>query len=483
MKRSGWSAATLWAIAGSLVLTGPATAAETVDQAGAERMEAAIRRYTGPLPFDKGIVSVTAADGAYVVEIDVKPLFTGAEKVTFESDPFTYRLTPREDGRFDATFDERISYRFTMDGPAGKEETEARIDGCTSSGIYDPAILGFPKVTMKCRDYVVKSRSPLAEIELSLKDLFIDATARDVGNGDVDIEFVETVGAFSEKVSLGAGASKTGILVNAAGADAKGTLKGLRNVPLFELLAAFVRHGDVAAMKADQANIKTLVTHALPLLGSMDMDVVLRDLTVDLPIGQVRLARFTEALAMTGFTKAASGTLSLGYEGLELPAGLPAWSRELLPKQGNIVVGVDGFDGDALARLAIDSFDANQSPPLPDSVMPGFMSLLAAGKPRLFVRPSFLGSEIAEIRAEGDMTLLTPQAGKFTVTARGVDEFTAALNRSDLSQRDKSKAGMALAFVKGLGKADAEGRLLWDIDFDVARESLVVNGQPMPLGK
>ena len=54
------------ALLAACLATGPAFAAEDVNQAGADRIKQAITTYVGSAPFDKGVVTVTPKGGEYI---------------------------------------------------------------------------------------------------------------------------------------------------------------------------------------------------------------------------------------------------------------------------------------------------------------------------------------------------------------------------------------------------------------------------------
>jgi hypothetical protein len=270
------------------------------------------------------------------------------------------------------------------------------------------------------------------------------------------------------------------ITISGDGASASISMNGFQYDAMLDLLALVVRHDTPAGLKADQDVIKAAVLKLLPLHSGSKADIEVKNLAVGTPYGSVRLGSFGERFAFSGLTKQASATIGFSYDGLELPAIVPEWAQKVAPKQGNIEFGVKDINADALVRLAIEKFDANHTPPIADEAKPEFLQILMASAPHFLINPSSLATGGIDVRFEGDMSMLPTQAGKFTISSQGYDDLQVALSNSNLP--DKDKAFLAIAFIKGLGRTGPDGRLRWEIEFDVPNKKLIVNGQQLPIG-
>lgn len=464
------------AAAACLVAASPALAAEAVDQAGADKLKQAIEHYVGTKPFDSGMVSLSVKDGAYELKIDPKQAFSQLPKaITLDFSPFAYRLKPMDDGRYAVTSDQDITFTYGFDVPQGRMNAAAAITECKSDGIYDPAMLAFANLTMHCGNYHVTSHGPDGDAEITIKDFGIQLTSKAVAAGRNDVHMVETVGTMIEDFNGKDPKVPMKMLLTADGIAATVDYHGLASRPVLDFVALIVADGT-----SDQEKIKTALAGLLPLWDDIKLDAKIDSMSVDTPVGTFRAKNFSETLALSGLTKQAAATIGLGYDDLELPAIVPGWAQKLVPTKGRVEFGVKDVDADGLARLAIAKFDAAKTPPIPSDAEQDFLNVLLAGAPHFLINPSSLANGGLDVKFEGDMSLLPKQAGKFTISSSGLDEVSLAIANSDMP--DKDKAALAVTFIKGLAKSGADGRLLWEIEFDTTGPSLKVNGQSMPIG-
>jgi hypothetical protein len=468
------------ALLAACLATGPALAAEDVNQAGADRIKQAIATYVGSAPFDKGVVTVTPKGDAYELKADFTALLAKFKNATVEAPPVIYHLKPMDDGRYAVTFDDSYHFKLAMDVPKGRFDYDVALEGCKSDGVFDPSLRAFAGFVMKCGTYRVAGKAPDQDIVATIKDFSVDFKSERATGGGLNAKVVESVGSFTETVKVQDATLNGDITISGDGISANISMDDFKYDAMLDLLATIVRHDSAEALKADQDAIKAALLKLLPLHAGSKADVEVKNLTVGTPFGSVKLGAFTERFVFSGLTKQASGIFGFSYDGLVLPAIVPDWVQKIAPNQGNIEFGVKDIDADGLARLAIEKFDANRTPPIDDASGPEFLKILMAGAPHFLVNPSSLATSGIDVRFEGDMSMFPTQAGKFTISSHGFDDLQVALSNSDMP--DKDKAALAIAFVKGLGKTGPDGRLLWEIEFDVPNKKLIVNGQPMPVG-
>ena len=464
------------AAAACLFAASPAFAAEEVNQAGADKLKQAIEHYIGTKPFESGVVTLSVKDGAYELKIDPKSALSHLPAgATLDVSPVAYRLKPTDDGRYAVTSDQGVNFTYGFDGPLGRINAAAAITDCKSDGIYDPAMLAFATLSMHCGNYRITQHGPDGDAEITIKDFGIELSSKAVAAGRNDVHMVETVGTMIEDFNGKDPKVPMKMLLTADGISASVDYHGLASRPLLDLVALVVGEGS-----RDQDKIKAALTGMLPLWDDVGMKAKIDAMSIDTPVGTFRIKNFGEDIALSGLTKKAAGTIGLSYDDIELPAIVPGWTQKLIPTKGRIEFGVKDVDADGLARLAIAKFDPASKPPIPPEAKDDFMKVLLAGAPHFLVNPSSLANGGIDVKFEGDMSLLPTQAGKFTISSAGFEELRLAIANSDMP--DKDKAGLAITFAKGLAKSGADGRLIWEIEFDTAGPKLKVNGQPMPIG-
>jgi len=466
----------LMSAAACLCLAGPALAAEP-DQAGADKIRQGIEHYLGKKAFDNGTLSITISGDAYELKIDPKaalPIIPRLADITFA--PFVYRLKAMDDGRYGVTFDQSVSFSYTLEGPTGPLKNTGTIDRCRSDGVYDPKMLAFATMKAKCEAYHITQTGPEADADITVKGLAIDITGASVSDGKSDTHVVEAIESLVEDINFKDPKMPFNkVVATADNIGATIDLHGFANRPFLDLLALVLNQGD-APPSADA--VKAALVSLLPLWDDNRADVKIGAMSVDMPMGTVRLKNVTEGINMSGLTKSAAGTVAFGYEGLELPSIVPDWTKTLIPTQGRIEFGVKDIDADGLARLAIAKYDPSQKPPIPAEAQTDFLNILMATSPHFLINPSSLAANGIDVKFEGDMSMFPTQAGKFTISSNGLDQVQMALTNSDMPNKDK--AALGISFVKGLAKSGADGRLVWEVEFDVAQKKLIVNGMPLP---
>jgi len=465
---------------GALLLAGRASAAEAVDQAGADRIRQAIESYVGAKPFEDGFFSVVPDGDAYVVKASLAKIVAKLRGASVDAPPFVYRLQPMPDGRYGLTSNNSYHLDFSADLPSGPFTQRFELTDCKSDGIFDPAMHAFSSYSVKCGLYHVTGKSRQQDVDLSFKDIAVDVKAKSAGAGRLDIAVTEALGSavedarfsdahFSGRMKLSIGAGSATISLNAVRYDA-----------LLDLVALIVRHDGPDSLKADRDAIEAAALKALPLHDGMDLQGNFKDATVETPVGTFGLGSFGEHVTLTGLTKQASASIGFVYDGLRLPPSLPDLAKKFIPTHGQLEFAVKDIDADGLSRLAIQKFDPSQEPRIPAEAGPDFLKILTAGAPHFLINPSSLVADDIDLKFEGDMSMLPTQSGKFTLSAGGYDALRPALSKSGLPGADK--AALGVAFVRGLAKTGADGRLIWEIDFDTAKRSLTVNGTPLPVG-
>ena len=138
-------------------------------------------------------------------------------------------------------------------------------------------------------------------------------------------------------------------------------------------------------------------------------------------------------------------------------------------------MSVAGFDLAAPAALILDKLDLTKSEPLPkDLDAPLMQALMPKGSVTITLGPSQVLAGLYGLTAAGSMTAgpVAMPAGEALVKLKGMDETMAALQAAP---PDIQQMSAALLLVKGLGKAEADGSLSWQI-VGTEAGALTVNG-------
>jgi hypothetical protein len=458
--------------------------AQSATADGAKQLQDSLSKTFGTAIFDKGIVTITPQGSAYAVKLDPAPAIAASANpdVSVSFDPIVYLATPNSDGTYAVTSDSSIKYSVTSKAGPDPFDMTASLEGCKSSGIFDPKISAFSSYDVSCAGQKASMHQPKADMDLVYGPTTLKMTGLAAAAGGTTLTMKQNVDGFNGTILIKDGEMPMPIKLTAKGATSDASIENAQLGTLFELISIAAQSKDPQKLIADQDAIKQKVLTALPIWNNLGGNVVVSDLSVETPFGTAKLATFEEAIAITGAVKDASYAIGLKYTGLQLPDTplIPKWVGPLLPTQGNIDLKFSGVDLDAMARLAIQNFDATKKPPIPESLNPQFLQIFMSGQPQLNLGPSTFTASAGALSAQGSMSVIPTQKGKVTIAATNLDQIIAAVNSADVPNKDSAMMGIAL--IKGLAKTGADGKAIWDVDFDAATKAVSINGQVLSPG-
>jgi len=205
-------------------------------------------------------------------------------------------------------------------------------------------------------------------------------------------------------------------------------------------------------------------------------------LLIALPIGAIALSGARVAVGVSNNGPESALDVTVGAEGLSLPAGLlPPGAADLTPSKVNLAATVNGFDIAAAANMAIDSLHlGGGGPAISPSDSAKVTAALIGGRPiKVTLTPSHLAAPAVDADLQGELAYAAGKpSGAVTVRMRGFDKTMNAVKA--LGPEIALKAVPALAMAKGLAKTETDGALSWLIELGDDR-SIKVNG--LPLGK
>lgn len=164
-------------------------------------------------------------------------------------------------------------------------------------------------------------------------------------------------------------------------------------------------------------------------------------------------------------------------------AAAPAALKKALPKEAALGLRYSGFKLSAMWQALADPKMVRESLTTKDYYT---KRILPDGRIRASFDGTYIRSDHYDFTLAGDMALPLDNPGKpeevdLKLTAREFDKTIKFLQ--DLSREDPQFGRMSFAAMamKGLGRAQADGSMLWHIETD-ANGALEVNGQPLPRG-
>lgn len=455
---------------------------QTIDSQGAAELSQNLSRYVGTQAIDKGVVAVSAEGDAYKVAIDFKPLvelIPKQEVLKFDFAPLAFLVKPRGDGEWDVSADLSLNGSFEVSGPEGPQSMQMSIKGGTFAGVYNPELAAFMSATSSMDSMTMTSRDSMQQAEITAGAGTATLSATPSAAGGVDFTTAQTSADFVEVLNLDDSESglKLPLTIKAPKLSVDATGKGLRTKPLLDLVAFAVANGDEAKVKANQAQLKSLLLAALPLWERIDGTYAFHDFSVDSPVGTFGASELGIGFGSDGIGQ--NGTLSYAIKasGLTVPQDmLPAWSAAVMPTDIDLNIGGANINLHDTVKRAIEAFDLNQDPPLPDAVGAVLAADFMASLPKLVIGRSTVKSGSTEVALEGEVTFpdAKPDAN-LTVGVAGYDKIVESLQAAAASDPAFAQYVPAALVIKGFGKTLPDGRLEWAVNVK-PDGSVLVNG-------
>jgi len=464
-----------------LFLASP-SAAQTVDAQGAKQLADAFARYIGRQAFDSKVVAVAAEGDAYRITLDFKALaalFPDRKLVKLDFAPYSMLVRPLAGGTWDVSSGLDWKGSFEANGEKGRQTMEFAIPGGTFTGTYDPALAAFTSASGSFSGMTMKSRNATETVDMTSGAGSYELTGAAASGGGVDFTLKEDIAGFVESILIDEPESglKLPFTLRAPGMSVEANGKGVRSKPLLDLLAFAVANGDDEKIKTDQAELKSLLTAALPVWERVDGSYAFTDFAVESPVGLFGAKTLSASFGADGVSTSGALNYSLKARGLVLPKlVLPKWTFPFLPTDFDLNFGGAGIDLDSMARKSIENFDLNKEPALSEEFGDALVADFLAKKPRVVIGRSSIGNADIEVTMEGDMTFEGEQPdADVTFSAKGYDRIVSALQDAAKEQPEIAQYVPVALTVKGFGKTLADGRIEWTVNAR-ADGSVAVNG-------
>ncbi|RWC41633.1 MAG: hypothetical protein EOS28_19710 [Mesorhizobium sp.] len=456
-----------------LALSAPAFG-QTVDGEGAKQLSENLSRYIGSKAIDSGFLKVSVEGDAYKLAVDFKPvvnLLATQHSFKFDFSPYAFLVKPSSNGTWNVSADLSPSGSFEFMGPEGPQSIQFSIKDSKFTGVYDTELAAFTSATHSTAGMTMKTRDTMQRAEVSTGAGTATMNATQAANGGVDFTATQTIADFAETLDFDDPKSglKFPLTIKSPELSVNATGKGMRTKPFLDLLAFAVANEDEAKLKANQAQLKSLLLAALPLWERIDGSYGLKDVSVESPVGHFGAAELGTSFGSDGIAQNGAINYTIKAAGLTIPPNLvPAWGTALLPTDINLNFGGANIDLDSMAKKAIETFDLNNNPPLPadfgDQIKADFMTKT----PKFIIGHSTVKNRDMEIAMEGEMTFsgMKPEAN-VTIDIAGYDRIVESLQAAAKSEPEAAQYVPVALAIKGFGKTLPDGRIEW-----------VVNGKP-----
>lgn len=464
-----------------LLLAGAVPAlAEPATAEGARQLKQTLQSYVGPVPFEKGFITIAPKDDGYDVTLsfDGSKLDDAKSKAVGEVariNPYVIRLTPQPDGRWAVKSGPApIAVAWSRVWKETPETGSLNFANCASQGVFSPKLLGFETLTAGCDGATVAVRNHDADVDMTSGKFGFQASNTADGQDGVDVKFDAKLAGLKGKV-LDKKDDGFPVTFEVAGGQQSFTATGLRFAALYDL-GLFVRdHQTKGQVMLAQDELKAKLRGVLPLWREVSSTSSIEGVAVNMPFGAVKLAKASQAYGLGGLVKQGYYSDALSYSGLEIPSiVVPEWARTLVPTEANYAtrLSLNGLDG--MAEVLIRGIDLTQDPPFTKTMFVALMTRLLDGDLNYkadfnVVAPGFT------LKGDGSAAVNPEPTASLSVAATGFDAVMENLGKAEAE--DARKAVFFLSFVKGLAKEETAGRLVWNVSYDIVTHSVKVNDQ------
>jgi hypothetical protein len=468
-------AAILFSYASASVLAAAASPEE------ATRLLGVFQTYLGQ---ERGVVTVTPSGETYDVKVDLAPLIAKIKRPNFSAEisPFVMKLTDQSGGTWLVTQDSPLSYSAKV---PGQLDMTGKVGAMKGSAVFDQNVSAFTSSTYDIADFSVDETITTPEamtmhVAYNIKAMHYETASTPAGADTLDGTFHWAMSGLTETVKVPMpqpGSMPMDITVTAETGTQDGTIKSMKAQAIYRLIAWFVAHPSEEEIKANQNELKLLVSAGLPLFENVTAKGVLQNFSITTPVGPVGIASLGFDVGVNGVV--ADGMLHEGIreEGVSLPSGLvPPFAADLIPQSFSLDFKVSDFNLADPAKMLLDMMNLNETKPTtPEENAKLLTALLPKGTVEISMGPSKVTAKLYDLDFEGAMTAgpVGVPLGAATIKAKGLDEVLKALQTAPPEMAGKSIPAVIAA--KGMAKTEADGSLSWKIENTISG-SVLVNG-------
>ncbi|MDK4720810.1 hypothetical protein PH552_15805 [Rhizobium sp. CNPSo 3968] len=435
-----------------------------------------------------GAISVKPVGANYEVTYDLQKLLDKLNVSGFNISglkPLMMLATPLDSGLWNIEGNNAMDVTARSEpGKGSDSEFRYALASSTVKGVFDPALHYLRSMEMKGQGLTFAAKTTDENKSVQKNDATAESISYALSSADsgepgrLDIKMDGSLQSLYNKISSD---DETLGEIKIAAIDFN---MGATKLPLKavnSLLQFVSEHKEEKTLSdKDSEALKALVMNAMPIVGSFDESVAIKDIALATPLGNGGLQKMGYSFKIAGPADAMNADFGLSAEKLTLETGMvPEDYVAFIPDTADIQVQVPSLNFTALMNVLKDTNfkepDGNkaideklQKAMFPDgTVTINFPKISAV-------------SGLYDVEASGSMrSWLTEKdrvAMKMTVFARDLDKTIAAIQEAAKTKADLSQVSFGLMMAKGFAKTDADGRSRWDIDLsDDGHVS--VNGQ------
>ena len=460
--------------------------AETPSEAGAKKIEKAMKTYGPRVLYKPGLLRVNPDGDVYRVIFDMAELIEDAvaPMTIKEAPPRVFELNARPDGIWD--YNSSGPFKLTTEYLAADRSANLSVvtDSGVITGVFDPAIIFPRQADIGFTNGVATLQDARDKLKFGIKDANLSSSVKDLpdGHGNVEATFsmkdvTATHGTFPQPE----------VKISAARIDGSYTLGKLDLAGLAAVLSFWQVKApgqDFAALSYIQReDLKALFAKHAPVIDEIGGTVVATDLATSEGGKGFNLERLEyhsrwEGLGARGALVMGAHITNLGIDPGIWPNGIEA----ILPKEAALNVKVSGFDMGALWKDLGQLRTKNENALLPRDHYSKI--LLPNGTVTIDITDSFARSRFYDVTLSGQVQLIRGEreraTAQFTVTARDLDGTVKYLQDNAAGAPIFGRFALMAMMMRGFGKSRQDGTMVWEVRFDDDGK-VTVNGQPLPM--
>lgn len=437
-----------------------------------------------------GAISVKPVSAHYEVTYDVQKLLDKLNVSEFDISglkPLMMLATPLDSGLWNIEGNNAFDVT-ARSKPGSSPATEFRyaLASSTVQGVFDPALHYLRSMDMRGSGITFTTKTTGEDKSVQKNDATADSITYTVSSADsgepgrLDLKMNGGLQSLYDKISSD-DATLGEIKIAAIDFNMGATKLPLKAVN--SLLQFVSEHKDQKTLSdADSKAVKALLMDAMPIVGSFEESVAIKDIAVTTPFGNGGLQKLGYSFKVAGPANAMNADFGLNAEKLDLETGLvPEDYIAFIPNAADVQVQVPNLNFSALADVfqQVD-FKKPESDPAMDEKLQ--KAMFPDGTMTINFPKISAVSDLYDVEASGSMRGWLNEkdrvAMKMTVLARDLDKTIAAIQEAAKTKTDLSQLSFGLMMAKGFAKTDADGRSRWDIDLSDDGH-VTVNGQVM----
>jgi hypothetical protein len=487
-----------WSICASLLCaaSSPLAAAPATEE-GAKALLKQFTEIYGPFFVDRKILTLEPKGDEYLMSFDIEKI-VGLLKISelhVKATPFTALLSPLPEGGWSYRGNDYPAVTFEVPTPTGQFSGTIQMKGYSNTGVFTPSkpeiLRGMGRIdAIEGHMHMADATPNGSDIDILEAGIVIETNADWASDSTVNVSVKQSIKRVGEIVTVMPVDPKgkplgepVKVTYDIGETTAVSSLEGLRAPAIGKIRAWAMAHLDDWRAEAGRAELRGLITAALPLWDALGGTAEIANLKFSLPQGSAQVKSIKQGISISGLAPAGHFRLAFDFDGISVDSSLlPAWSAALQPASFAMDVKITMNNVDKILHAVIDDKDF-----LANTPSPWTQSLVAAlaldGEPRIVLAPGRFTNPLIDIGYEGAFDLApVPPHGQLTITANDLDATKGFLQKNAATVPAMAQAVPFVDFVEGLARPGESGKLAWVLEFP-GDKSVIVNGRAFPMGK